>query len=104
MGSESADFVPYFYNYGVNTVILRNRLRRDGYNPQTDEVYDALQAIRLVRSHAKDWNIDPNIGIMGFSAGAELAAAAAVLFEDFDKKNSDSTDPLAGISLRAPTS
>ena len=76
VGSEAADFVPFFYNYGVNTVILRNRLRRDGYNPQTDEVYDALQAIRLVRAHAKDWNIDPNkIGIMGFSAGAELAAA-----------------------------
>jgi hypothetical protein len=90
VGSESADFVPFFYNYGVNTVILRNRLRRDGYNPQTDEVYDAQQAIRLVRAHAKDWNIDPNkIGIMGFSAGAELAAPAAVYFEDFDKKNSE---------------
>ena len=101
VGSESADFVPYFYNYGVQTVILRNRLRRDGYNPQTDEVYDALQAIRMVRAYAKEWNIDPNkIGIVGFSAGAELAAAAAVLFEDFDKKNSEATDPLAGISSR----
>lgn len=101
VGSESADFVPFFYNYGVNTVILRNRLRRDGYNPQTDEVYDALQAIRMVRAHAKDWNIDPNrIGIMGFSAGAELAAAAAVLFDDFDKKNNDAGDPLSGITSR----
>jgi endo-1,4-beta-xylanase len=101
VGSESADFVPYFYNYGVNTVILRNRLRRDGYNPQTDEVYDALQAIRMVRAYAKDFNFDPNkIGIMGFSAGAELAAPAAVLFDDFDKKNSDPSDPLAGISSR----
>jgi endo-1,4-beta-xylanase len=101
VGSESADFVPFFYNYGVNTVILRNRLRRDGYNPQTDEVYDALQAIRLVRAYAKQWNIDPNkIGIMGFSAGAELAAAAAVLFDDFDKKNSDASDPLAGTTSR----
>jgi endo-1,4-beta-xylanase len=101
VGSESADFVPYFYNYGVQTVILRNRLRRDGYDLQTDEVYDALQAIRTVRAYAKEWNIDPNkIGIMGFSAGAELAAAAAVLFEDFDKKNSDPSDPLAGISSR----
>ena len=27
VGTESADFVPFFYNYGVNTVILRNRLR-----------------------------------------------------------------------------
>ena len=90
VGSEGADFVPFFYNYGVNTIILRNRLRRDGYNPQTDAVNDALQAIRMVRAYAKEWNIDPNkIGIMGFSAGAELAAPAAVLFEDFDKKNSD---------------
>jgi endo-1,4-beta-xylanase len=101
VGSESADFVPFFYNYGVNTIILRNRLRRDGYNPQTDEVYDALQAIRLVRAHAKDWHLDPNkIGIMGFSAGAELAAPAAVLFDDFDKKNSGPGDPLAGITSR----
>jgi acetyl esterase/lipase len=101
VGSESADFVPFFYNYGVNTIILRNRLRRDGYNPQTDAVNDALQAIRLVRAYAKEWNIDPNkIGIMGFSAGAELAAPAAVLFEDFDKKNSDTSDSLAGITSR----
>jgi acetyl esterase/lipase len=101
VGSEADDFVPFFYNYGVNTVVLRNRLRRDGYNPQTDEVYDAQQAIRTVRAYAKEWNIDPNkIGIVGFSAGAELAAPAAVLFNDFDKKNSDPGDPLAGISSR----
>jgi acetyl esterase/lipase len=101
VGSESADFVPYFYNYGVNTIILRNRLRRDGYNVQTNAVHDALQAIRLVRAHAKDWNIDPNkIGIMGFSAGAELAAPAAIFFEEFDKTNNASSDPLAEISSR----
>jgi len=101
VGSEGADFVPFFSNYGVNTIILRNRLRSDGYDPQTDEVNDALQSIRLVRAHAKEWNIDPNkIGMMGFSAGAELTAAAAVLFDDFDKKNSDPGDPLAGISSR----
>jgi acetyl esterase/lipase len=101
VGSESADFVPFFYNYGVNTIILRSRLRRDGYNPQTDEVNDAEQAIRLVRAYAKEWNIDPNkIGMMGFSAGAELAAAAAVLYDDFDKKNGDPGDPLVGISAR----
>ncbi len=101
VGGEAIDFVPFFYNYGVNTVILRNRLRSDGYNPQTDEVYDALQAIRLVRAHAKDWNLDPNkIGIMGFSAGAELSAPAAVLFPDWDQKNGDPSDPLAGVTSR----
>jgi len=101
VGTEGADFVPYFYNYGVNTVILRNRLRRDGYVPQTDAVTDALQSIRLVRAHAKEWNLDPNkIGMMGFSAGAELAAPAALFFNEFDRTNNTPTDPLAGISSR----
>ena len=101
VGGESADFVPYFYNYGVTTIILRNRLRKDGYDARTDAVNDALQAIRLVRGYAKEWNIDPKkIGIMGFSAGAELSAPGAVLFEEFDKKNSGAADPLAGISSR----
>ncbi len=101
VGSEGADFVPFFYNYGVNTIILRNRLRRDGYNPQTDAVNDALQSIRLLRAYAKQLNIDANkIGMMGFSAGAELTAAAAVRFDEFDKQNSDAADPLAGISSR----
>jgi endo-1,4-beta-xylanase len=101
VGSESADFVPFFYNYGVNTIILRNRLRSDGYNPQVDAVNDALQAIRLVRAHAKELNLDPQkIGMMGFSAGAELTTAAAVEFPEFDKKNSGANDPLTGITSR----
>jgi len=100
VGTEGADFVPYFFNFGVNTVILRNRLRRDGYSPQTDAVNDALQAIRLVRAHAREWSIDPNkIGIMGFSAGAELAAPAAILFKDFEQKDQAPTDQ-AGVSAR----
>jgi endo-1,4-beta-xylanase len=37
---------------------------------------------------------------MGFSAGAELAAPAAVLYQDWDKKNNDPSDPFAGISSR----
>src|SRR5688572_9494063 len=99
VGTESADFVPFFYNYGVNTVILRNRLRRDGYDPKTDAVNDALQAIRVVRAYAREFRFDPNkIGIMGFSAGAELSTPAAVAYDDFDKVNSDPADPFAGVS------
>ena len=101
VGGEGGDFVPFFYNYGVNTVILRNRLRRDGYSAETDAVYDAQQAIRLVRAYAKQWNLDPNrIGIMGFSAGAELSAPSALAFEEFERRNAARTDPLAGISAR----
>jgi endo-1,4-beta-xylanase len=101
VGSEAADFVPFFYNYGINTIILRNRLRRDGYDVERDAVNDALQSIRLVRAYAKELHIDPNkIGMMGFSAGAELTAGAAVLYDEFDKKNTDPTDYLTGIPAR----
>ena len=104
VGGESADFVSFFYNYGINTVILRNRLRADGYIAEIDAVRDAQQAVRVVRAYAKDWGIDPKkIGVMGFSAGAELAAPAAVLYDDWDKKNNDPSDPFSGISSR-PTS
>lgn len=101
VGSEGFDFVPFFRNYGVNTVILRYRLRRDGYSSQVDAVRDAQQAIRMVRAHAKEWNLDPNkIGMMGFSAGAELSAPAAVFFDEFDKTNNAPGDVLAGVSSR----
>src|SRR5258708_4534653 len=101
VGGEAADFVPFFYNYGINTVILRNRLRADGYVAEVDAVHDAQQAVRMVRAYAKEWGIDPNrIGVMGFSAGAELAAPAAVLYEDWEKKNNDASDPFAGVSSR----
>jgi acetyl esterase/lipase len=101
VGTEGGDFVPFFFNYGVTTIILRNRLRKDGYNAQTDAVYDAQQAIRMVRAHAPEWGIDPHkIGLLGFSAGAELVAPAAVSFDAFDKANSGAGDPLAGVSSR----
>jgi acetyl esterase/lipase len=101
VGTESSDFVPYFYNYGVNSVIVRNRLRSDGYDAKVDAVKDAQQAIRMVRAHALEWGFDPNkIGIMGFSAGAEIAAATAIDYEVFDKEHSGAGDPLADVSSR----
>ena len=101
VGGEGADFVHFFSHHGINTIILRNRLRSDGYEPKTDGVYDAQQAIKLVRAYAKEWKLDPNkIGIMGFSAGAELAAAATLQYAEFDQKNDVPANPLAKISSR----
>src|SRR5688572_1795693 len=101
VGGESSDEVPFFANHGISTIILRNRLRSDGYEPTTDGVADALQAIKLVRAHAKDWDLDPNkIGIMGFSAGAELAAAATLQWAEFDRKNDTPDNPVAKVSSR----
>ncbi|MBV9469578.1 MAG: alpha/beta hydrolase [Abitibacteriaceae bacterium] len=101
VGPEGADYVPYFDKLGVSTIILRYRLRVDGYEPTTDAVHDAFQAIRLVRAHAAEWKLDPaKIGIVGFSAGAELSAPAALFFDEFAQHNSEAQDPLAKVSPR----
>jgi pimeloyl-ACP methyl ester carboxylesterase len=101
IGLEGADPVPYFFQYGINTIILRNRLRSSGYEPKTDGVYDIQQAVRLVRAHAAEWHIDPHkIGVMGFSAGAELTMASAIQYPEFNAKNNAPSDPLAGVSAR----
>jgi acetyl esterase/lipase len=59
---------------------------------------DAQRAIRHVRHHAQEWNIDPNrIGILGFSAGGHLASAAGTLF---DSGNPHALDPIDQVSSR----
>jgi endo-1,4-beta-xylanase len=105
--SGGTDQVAFFQGCGVSTVIVRPRLRGvpdaglDDYNMTTDAVWDTQQAIRIVRSHAKEWGIDPKkIGVVGFSAGAELVAASALEYDAFDEKHRDPNDPLAGVSSR----
>ncbi|MCY2974315.1 MAG: alpha/beta hydrolase fold domain-containing protein [Planctomycetota bacterium] len=101
VGPEGYDIVPFFAKLGVSTIVLRNRLRVDGYEPTTDALDDTFQSIRIVRANAEKWNLDPNrIGVLGFSAGAELAAPAALFFEEFQKKNQSEKDPLAKTSAR----
>ena len=101
VGPEGAAWVPHFARMGISTGILRNRLRSDGYEPTTDATFDAQQAIRIVRANAEKWRLDPNkIGMMGFSAGAELAAPAALDFRKFEEANCGAGDPLAGVSAR----
>lgn len=101
IAAAGTDMVPYFYNYGITTIILRYRLRDDGYSAEVDAVNDALQAIRLVRSRADEWGIDPlKIGVFGSSAGGEVATGTALNYPAFDAENNSTDDPLAGISSR----
>lgn len=59
---------------------------------------DAQRAIRLVRLHAQEWNVDPNhVGILGFSAGGHLASTAAT---QFDSGNTESNDAAERLSSR----
>jgi len=75
------------------------------YDMTTDAMDDTYQAIRLVRHHAAEWGLSPHkIGVMGFSAGAELAATAALTYESWDSAHAEtpsaSGESLAGSSCR----
>ncbi|WP_407403340.1 alpha/beta hydrolase [Sodaliphilus sp.] len=66
---------PFFEREKVATIVLAYRLPCDHHDVPASDVY---QAMRLVKKHAAEWNIDPNqIGIMGFSAGGHLASTVA---------------------------
>jgi len=86
---------------GIVAFVLKYRLARDSnstYSIDKEELADIQRSIRIVRSRAKDWNIDTSkIGVMGFSAGGELAALAAMRF---DYGNRGSEDPIDKESSR----
>jgi acetyl esterase/lipase len=76
------------YSLGVHTFIERYRLKP--YDSTTDALADTKRAFRVIRTHAKEWGVDPNrVGIMGFSAGGEQVAWVTLKFDAGDPKASD---------------
>lgn len=86
-------------DHGVAAFVLKYRLAKDSnstYTVDRDERADIQRAIRLVRSHAKEWGIDTaKIGVMGFSAGGELAALAGMRYTAANDTAKDLTDRLS---------
>ncbi len=76
---EGAEVARRLNALGSAAVVLRYRVpRRDNDKPWVVPVMDARRMLQLVREHAKEWNADPaKVGILGFSAGGNLAAAEA---------------------------
>jgi endo-1,4-beta-xylanase len=84
---EGYNVAQWLADHGVAAFILKYRLARDDANaagtpqPYTvdrDALADAQRAIRLVRSRAQEWDVRPDaIGIIGFSAGGDVALLAA---------------------------
>ncbi len=65
-----------FAAQGITCAVLKYRLPHGPFTKATS-LSDALQAIKIVRAHAAEWNLDPaKVGMMGFSAGGNLAALA----------------------------
>ena len=85
---EGHDLAKWLVARGVAGVVLTYRLA-----PKYDGraiFADAKRAMRLVRTRAPGWRIDPTrLGAIGFSAGGHLAACLATLSDDGDPAASD---------------
>jgi acetyl esterase/lipase len=92
----------YFVPRGVAVVGLKYRTRPphavDNAGIQSIALLDAKRALRTVRSRAREWHIDPDkVGIVGYSAGANLAMNLAA---NFDAGDEQATDPVERLSSR----
>ena len=96
-GHEGRDYALWLNDLGVSAFVLKYRLGSHGYrHPRMVE--DAARAVRLVRSKAAEWAVDPKrVGIMGSSAGGHLAST---LLTHFDGGIARAKDPVDGQSSR----
>lgn len=75
MDGEGYDMAPWFCGQGITYMVLKYRMPNGHWEVP---VSDAEQAIRMVRQHAKEWNVNPyKVGLMGASAGGHLTATLA---------------------------
>ncbi|MEO7982580.1 MAG: alpha/beta hydrolase [Bacteroidota bacterium] len=90
---EGYNVAAYLKEKGIAAFVLKYRLAKDSnstYTIEKDELADMKRAIRLVKSRAKEWGIDPaKLGVMGFSAGGEVAALSAMRFDEGDAAATD---------------
>jgi acetyl esterase/lipase len=94
---EGQDYARWLASRGVTCFVLKYRLGADGYRYPV-EYQDIARAIRLVRSRAKEWNLDPNrVGVMGSSAGGHVASMAMT---HFDAGDTNATDVIERVSSR----
>jgi acetyl esterase/lipase len=94
----------YYTDLGITAFVLRYRLAREPGSTYTIEGTakgDTLRAMRLVRSRAKEFGVDPNrIGLMGFSAGGELVSMVANAEPAVLDGKPDARDPIDRASAR----
>jgi len=94
---EGAQQAAFFVDHGIAAFVVRYRLPSDQtmVDKSIGPLQDAQQAIRFVRQHAREWNVDPTrVGAIGFSAGGHVASTLATHY------NKAYVDNLDQVSLR----
>jgi acetyl esterase/lipase len=93
---EGYNVAEWLRDHGIAAFVLKHRLAREEgstYKIEVESFADTARAIRLIRSRAKEWNIDVGrVGAMGFSAGGELVNMAAARADGGDASATDTID------------
>lgn len=88
---EGEQIAEWMNSLGVTAGVLRYRIAPRYHHPAP--MLDVQRAMRLMRSRAHDWKLDPaKIGVIGFSAGGHLASTAATHFPPPQPKPTDMID------------
>ena len=75
---EGTEIAAWLNAHGISALVLKYR------NPNNREgaLQDVQRALSVTRAHASEWSIDTKkLGVIGFSAGGNLAAKASNLFD-----------------------
>jgi acetyl esterase/lipase len=96
---EGTEVCDWLNTEGIACLLLKYRVPDSGPYPKSSAaLQDAQRAVGIVRAHAAEWHIDPQrIGVLGFSAGAHLAA---VLSTHFDQRLYGPIDASDQVSCR----
>jgi acetyl esterase/lipase len=96
LGHEGKDIAEWLVERGVAAFVLHYRLGSRYHHPVP--LQDVSRAMRLVRSRAKEYGVEPGrIGVWGFSAGGHLASTIST---HFDEGKKDADDPIERVSCR----
>jgi endo-1,4-beta-xylanase len=101
MDHEGYNVAKWLQEHGVAGFVLKYRLAREKDSTYTiagTSLLDTQRAIKLVKSNSAAWGGDPSrIGVIGFSAGGELAALAAT---HVDEGMPAAPDPIDRLSSK----
>lgn len=92
INKEGTEIAEWLNSLGISAIVLKYRVP----NQRENAFKDVQRAMRIVRYHAEEWEIETNqIGVMGFSAGAHLSARLSGDFDDTSYEHVDQKDTLS---------